>query len=94
MSVIKGKRGERWARAPAPWQSLEVSTKGRVRDWETERARLGTKSKDGRYVVHKVGEEQICEHDLVMLTYVGLPPPDKPATYGVDFMRVASMAWG
>ncbi len=92
VSVIEGKRGESWARAPAPYAAVEVSTEGRVRDCETERARLGTKA--GRYVVHRIGEERIYEHDLVLLTWKGLAPPDKPVPYGVEFMRVASMAWG
>ena len=90
VSVVKGKRGEHWARGAAPrFDTVEVSNLGRVRDAETKRLRPGTKA--GSYVLYRIGEDRIFLHDLVLLTWEGLAPPDKPVRHGVEFTRVASM---
>ncbi|KAH8046504.1 hypothetical protein JL720_16367 [Aureococcus anophagefferens] len=75
-------KGERWKRAPAPWASVEVSSHGRVRDYETKRERLPTKT--GRYLSLKIAYKQVGLHVLVKTTFDGRPPLHKPVVMHVN----------
>ena len=63
-------------------KSVAVSDKGRVRDVKTKALRTPTLV--GEYESLIIGGHPVFVHNLVMLTFVGQPPIDKPVPRGVQ----------
>ena len=87
-SVAVDRDGETWARAPAPYDDFEVSILGRVRNASTKVLR--TPRRGVVYDEMEIGGKHVRVHVLVMLTWVGLPPVDKPVSRRVRRAALAS----